>query len=187
MRSNIFNGMEKGWVVAVRGAALSLIWIVALLFSACERTLEKDVIVDNLIYGIDTIPVYSSSAEKDKLKTTTQFISTAYSQLYLRPIPSGTLNELSLVRSAHGDKNMIGELVISHFLADEVVLASFPDEEDMQADPEAFVEQTYLRFFLRLPTAYERYALSRQIAGDSETSVLEVYRAFLLSNEYLYY
>jgi len=149
--------------------------------------LERDVIVDNLIYGIDTIPVYSSSAEKDKLKTTTQFVSTAYSQLYLRPIPSETLNELSLLRSAHGDKNLIGELVISHFLADDAVLATLTTETEMNTDPEAFVEQTYLRFFLRLPTAYERYALSRQILSDPETTVIEVYRAFLLSNEYLYY
>ncbi|MBI1193038.1 MAG: hypothetical protein GC205_07685 [Bacteroidetes bacterium] len=160
-------------------------WV--LLFGACERTLERDVIVDNLIYGIDTIPVYSTSAEKDKLKTTTQFVSTAYSQLYLRPIPSGTLNDLALLRSSHGDKNLIGELVISHFLADNAVLATLPSDAEMNTDPEAFVELTYLRFFLRLPTAYERYALSRQIVSDPETTVVEVYRAFLLSNEYLYY
>ncbi len=168
----------KFWAVLV---------LVAAVFAGCERTIERDVIVDNLIYGIDTIPVYGSSAEKDKLKTTTQFISTAYTQLYNRPIPSGTLNELSLLRLSNGDKNLIGELVISHFLEDDAVLATLPTNEEMWIDLDDFIDKTYLRFYLRLPGSYERLALRRQIELDPETTSPEIYRAFLLSNEYLYY
>ena len=153
----------------------------------CDRIVERNVIVDNLIYGIDTVPVYALSADKTKLKTTTQFVSTAYTQLYLRPIPSSTLNDLSLLRLSNGDKNLIGELVISYFLDDDAVLATIPTPEEMWIDLDDFVEMTYLRFFLRLPGSYEKLALRRQIEVYPDTTPREVYRAFLLSNEYLYY
>ncbi len=161
--------------------------VLAVFLSSCERERIKDVIVDQLIYGIDTIPVYASAADKDKQKTTTQFLSTAYTQLYLRPIPSGMLNELTLLRLSHGDKQGIGELIISHFLQSETVQSNMPSEEEMWIDLDVFVRQTYLRFYLRLPSAYEQYALKRSIEEDDETRVVDVYRAFLLSDEYLFY
>jgi hypothetical protein len=164
------------------GAVLLLVFA-----SSCEREVIRDVRVDHILYGIDTVPVYASSAEKDRLKTTSQFISTAYTQLYLSPIPSGVLNELSLLRQANGDKLAIGELIISYMLASPEAQATIPSQAEMGADYDAFIRQTYLRFYLRLPTAYETHALRVMLQNQPDLQPVEVYRAFLQSDEYQYY
>jgi hypothetical protein len=158
-----------------------------IVLASCERVVERDVIVDNIIYGIDTVPVYTSSADKDKVKTSTQFISTMYSNLYFQPIGANTLSNLSLLQLANGDKGLANDLILGSFIIDPAVQATIPSMDDMRLDPEAFVDQTYLRFFLRLPTAYERFGLVQMIEDDTELSPEDIYRAFCLSNEYLFY
>lgn len=165
----------------------ALLAVIVLMASSCQRTIEQNVIVDNVLYGIDTIPVYASASEKDRIKTTNQFISTLYSHLYFRPISSAFLAELSLVQLSNGDKGMTNDIIIESFLDDSDVQASLPSNEEMRADPEAFVEQTYLRFFLRNPTAYERYGLADRITDNADMTPEDVIRAFLLSVEYYYY
>lgn len=166
---------------------LTVLCLAALAAAGCRKTIEQDVIVDNVIYGIDTIPVYASSADKDRFKTPTQFVSTLYSHLYLQPIHSTKLAELSLLQLAHGDKGLVNELIVESFLADEQVQATFPTDAGMRSDPEAFLRTAFLRFFLRHPTAYESHGLVQLIESEPDLSVMEVYRAFLLSNEYYFY
>ena len=72
-------------------------------------------------------------------------------------------------------------------LQDPAVLANIPSDADMRGDVDQFVEDCYLRFYLRKPTAYEQYALSDMIELDADMTVVDVYRAFLLSNEYMFY
>ena len=164
-----------------------LMLLAAVGFSSCERTVERDVIIDNVLFGIDTIPVYSSAAEKNRVKTPTQFVSTLYANLYLRPISSSTLSDLSLLQLSNGDKGMVNELFIQSFLADPVVQDGIPSYDEMRNEPEQFIRDSYLRFFLRLPTAYESYGLVQKIENDAELTPESMYRAFLLSNEYYFY
>ena len=167
--------------------ALVACLVVALVASSCQRTVERDILLDDLVYGIDTTVVYSSSSEKTRLKTESQFMATAYANLYLQPISAEILNDFSLIRLSHGDKGMIAEMILEYFVADPVAQATMPDETAMWADLDAFLDETYLRFFQRLPSAYERVSLQRLIEDDSDTRPIDVYRAFLLANEYLYY
>ncbi len=160
--------------------------VLAIAGPSC-KPVEKDLVIDDLVYGIDTIPVYASAAEKTRLKSESQFLGTAYANLYLQPIGSSTLNELALVRLANGDKGLIGELVLENFLNDPTAQATMPSNADMRADLDAFVESTYLRFFQRLPGAYEQVAVRRLIEADPDMDPIDVYRAFINSNEYLYY
>jgi hypothetical protein len=138
-----------------------LMWMTVLV-SSCTPV-EKELLLDDLVYGIDTVPVYATAAEKTRLKSESQFLGTAYANLYLR------------------------ELVLEKFLNDPDVQATMPSDSEMRADLEAFVQATYLRFFQRLPGAYESVAIQRQIENDPELSPTDVFRAFINSNEYLYY
>lgn len=168
-------------------ALLGILALVLAVFAACREPIEREILLDDLVYGIDTVPVYATAAEKTRLKSESQFLGTAYAHLYLRPIGSNTLNELALLRLAHGDKGLITGLLIEHFLADPAVVATMPSEDDMRADPDAFVDHVYLRFYQRLPGAYERVAVRRAITDDPDLRPVDVFRAFVSSNEYLYY
>lgn len=155
--------------------------------SGCQKVIEQNIIVDNVIYGIDTIPVYASAVDKDRIKTPTQYISTLYSHLYFRPISSQILADLSVLQLANGSRQLVNDMIIESFLLDEEVLGTLPNAMEMRDDIDDFVEMTYLRFYLRYPTAYEKFGLIRMIEEDAEITPLEIYRAFLLANEYYFY
>ena len=80
-------------------------------------------------------------------------------------------------------------------MADELILNDFvnsgtsniPTNQEMRADIEQFVEDTYIRFFLRKPTAYEVLELKQEIEADDLMTPELIYQAFALSNEYKFY
>ena len=156
-----------------------------LLFLSCKKEIEEKTVYDNVIYGIDTTRLYSSSAEKTKQKTQTQYISIMYSDLFNSNISSTDLSELSELSLAMGDKTMANELTLSHYLNDSGV--DRPSDAEMRADVELFVEETFLRFYQRNPSPYERLYLTDIIEKDPQMTVLEIYTSFVLSNEYYYY
>ncbi|MBC8173090.1 MAG: hypothetical protein H7X71_04215 [Chitinophagales bacterium] len=155
--------------------------------SSCKKEITQEIIYDNIIYGVDTVAVYASANEKDRLKTPLQYISSLYSNLYFSSIPSNELDNLVIYRLSLGDKNLVNEMIVNAMLADPAVAGDLPSDEDMRSDPEDFIETTYLRFYLRTPTEYEKYGLKEIIDNDVDITVKEVYRAFLLSNEYSFY
>lgn len=155
------------------------------MVSACKKVLEEEVTYDQAIYGINTQVVYSSSAEKTRQKTPVQYISILYGDLFGERIPNNELNNLSLLSAANGDKGMANELILSHYLSDPGL--ELPTDADMQSDPAAFVEATYIRFYKRNPTPYEKIYFVNLIEDDPELSVQVLYTAFILSNEYYFY
>jgi len=166
---------------------LSPIVFASILLGSCKKEITQEVIYDNIIYHIDTVPVYSSSLEKDRLKSPLQYISSVFSNLYFSSVPSNVLDNLAIYRLSIGDKSLVNEMIINAMLEDPVVLANIPTDTEMRDDVEAFIETTYLRFFLRNPTEYEKYSLREMIETDPELDPVEIYRAFLLSNEYQFY
>lgn len=156
------------------------------LFS-CKKDIIEEVVYDNIIYQVDTVPVYQSNGEKDRLKTPLQYISSLYSNLYYASIPSNLLDNLVIYRLSIGDKTLINELILNAFLKDPIVAAGMPTDDQMFADVDAFIQESYLRFYLRNPTEYEKYGMANIIENDPDITVIDIYRAFLLSNEYMYY
>lgn len=163
----------------------SVILIGLLAFSSCKKVVEEEVTYDYPIYGINTQVVYSSSAEKTRQKTPVQYISILYGDLFGARIPNNELNNLTLLSTANGDKGMANELILSHYLNNPAL--QLPSDAEMQENPEAFAEQTYIRFYKRNPTPYEKLFLVNLIEDDAATTVEVVYTAFILSNEYYFY
>ncbi len=158
-----------------------------LVFSSCkkETQINKQPIVDNYIYNVDGEVLYQSNAEKVKEKTAEQYLSILYSNLYKKSVPQSDLNALAEVRLALGDKQMADELILNGFVNSPDV--SVPSDAEMRADIEGFIQQTFIRFFLREPTPYETFEIKKAIEEDSELSPILIYQSFALSNEYKFY
>lgn len=158
--------------------------LVACLVSCKKKTIEE-VQYDNVIYGLDDVPIYSSNVEKTKQKSATQYLSILYSDLFNQAIPTTELTELGELTLALGDKGMANELLLTHYYKDPTVVV--PTNTQMRANVDQFVEDTYIRFYLRYPTEYEKYYLSNLITNDAALTPENIYTSFALSNEYYFY
>ena len=73
-------------------------------------------------YGIDPIDVTQGGGQKTNQKSTTEFISIAYSDLYGTVIPQTKLVNLSVAYSSFGDLKVIEKRIIANFLNDTTLL-----------------------------------------------------------------
>ena len=164
-----------------------LIISITFLFYSCkkEKHIINQPIIDDYIFDVNSEPVYQSNAEKNKQKSTEQYLSIIYSNLFQQSIPPEDLTDLTLVRRANGDKQMIDELIINSLINNPNVI--IPTNEQMRDDINSFVEDVYIRFFLRKPTAYEKYELKEEIESDPDLTPELIYTAFAISNEYKFY
>ncbi len=157
----------------------------ALVAISCQKDIQEEVIYDYAIYELNDQVVYSSAAEKIREKTPVQYISILYGDLFNARIPNSELNNLTLLSTAIGDKGLVNELILSHYLVNPDLALS--TQAEMQADPEGFAQQTYVRFYKRNPTPYESIFLVNLIESDPDLTVPVIYTAFVLSNEYYFY
>lgn len=160
---------------------------ITVLFSllSCKKKVDELVVYDNVIYDIDNVSVYASNAQKTKQKSAELMISIMYADLFNQGVTTNTLLELSEIYLAMGDKTMFNELIFSHFFKDP--MAVIPTDIQMRNDIGQFVEDSYLRFFQRYPSEYEKIYLVNLIDDDTDITVENVYTSFILSNEYFFY
>jgi hypothetical protein len=137
------------------------------------------------IYDVGSEVVYESSAEKDKQKSSSQFVSILYSNLFRSSVSQQELNELTELRSALGDKQIADNLIINNYVNSSTV--QIPTDLEMRDDIPKFVEETYIRFYLRKPTPYEAKFMKESIENDPGMSPELIYEAFAGSNEYKFY
>lgn len=138
-----------------------------------------------VIYEVQTKELYQSASQKQTLKTTIQFVSIAYSDLYNSSITSDQLNKLDLAYQALGDKKIIEDMIIKNFLnqASSVI----PTNTIMRNDVAAFVQNTYLRFYNRKPNEFEAWKMKDMIEKNTDITPKMVYYTLMTSNEYRYY
>jgi len=166
---------------------LLLLFITVLTFTSCKKETEviNQPVIDNYIYGINGENLYQSNVEKDKQKTSEQYLSILYANLFQTSVPQNELVELTELRLAIGDKQAADELILNNFVNSGNT--TIPSDNEMRADLGQFIENTYLRFFLRMPNAYEVFELKKEIEEDEELTPELIYQAFALSNEYKFY
>ena len=165
------------------------VWILVILMLpslvACKKKITQEVVYDNIIYELGDQQLYQSNLEKNKQKTPQQYISILYSDLFNSAIPSNDLASIAELSISVGDKVMFNELILSDWLEETTV--DVPTDTEMRADIDAFVEQTYIKFYLRYPNAYESYYLKSLIESDPDLTPEIIYTAFATSNEYNFY
>ena len=137
------------------------------------------------IYDVNQINATSYNANKNKLKTTHQYISIVYANLFQQALSANELVEISRCIESIGDKQVAHEIVLSNFMNKEGVI--IPSDSVMREDLDSFIEETYKRFYVRDITEAEREFFINFFENNQNVSAEMVYMAFALSNEYQYY
>jgi len=162
-----------------------LVFFSTIIFSSCKKEVLKQNVYDNVYYEVTPVTLYTSNAEKNKQKSSLQYISILFSDLFNQNIPGSDLNNIGEAILSIGDKGLANQLILERFLTLPGI--SIPTQTQMQADLNAFINSAYQRFYLRNPTEYEKIYLKNLIQNDSNITPEIVYAAFALSNEYMFY
>lgn len=149
----------------------------SVLVSSCKK--------DDIIYDVNQVNATSYNANKNKLKTIPQYISILYANLFQKALSANELVEITNCIESIGDKEVAHEIVLSNFMNKSGV--TLPSDSLMRADINAFIEQTYKRFYVRDLTEAEREFFLNFFESHPDVSVEMVYSAFSLSNEYQFY
>ena len=152
--------------------------ILLLATSACKD--EK-----RYIYEVEEQEIYQSANEKRNLKTTTQFISIAYNDLFGANITNQQLQQFDVALQSFGDKNVTQEMIVKNLINRGGT--QIPADLAMRADVAAFVEQTYLRVYNRKPNEFEAWKLKDLVEKNADVTAKMVYFSLMTSEEYKYY
>ena len=155
-----------------------LIFSVLILFS-CKK--EK-----NVIYKLNDVTIEQNSANKDHLKSTTEFISIAYSDIFGTIISTNKLADLTTIYKAFGDKKLIEQMVIKNFLNEPTIQIPQIDRSSMSTINN-FVTDAYKKLYNRNPDEYELWFVADMITKDNDLTAELVYYSLMTSNEYRYY
>ena len=137
------------------------------------------------VYELNEVHASSYNANKNKLKSSNQFISILYANLFQEALSANELFEISRCIQSIGDKEVAHEIVFSNFMNKNGVI--IPSDSMMRYDLDAFIEETYKRFFVRDITEAEREFFISFFESHPYVSAEMVYMAFAMSNEYQYY
>ncbi len=154
--------------------ALSLLF----LFTSCQPE-------DKYLYEVNEVDVLPVNANKSKQKTIEQFVSILHANLFQKALSADEMVEIRKVIESIGDKELAYEILISNFMNKPGVI--IPPDEDMRADIDEFLVDTYKRFFVRFPTEAEKAYMRNFIEADPNVTAELVYFSFALSNEYQFY
>ena len=140
----------------------------------------------NIIYELDDITIEENYANKDHLKTTTEFISIAYSDIFGTVVSITKLSDLTQTYNAFGDKKLIEEMVIKNFLNEPSIQIQQIDRSSLSTI-NTFVNETYKKLFNRNADEFELWFVSDMIQQDSNLTSEIIYFSLMTSNEYRYY
>lgn len=150
----------------------------AAALASCKKDYEG-------LYELNEVTLVDSAADKTRLKTNEQFISILFTNLFQTGISTDIVFELNQCFLSIGDQELAREVLISNLFNTPNV--QLPSNEEMLANLDAFVEETYKRFFVRYPSEGEKTWVKNFISGNPYMSPELVYFSFALSNEYQYY
>lgn len=148
-----------------------------MLIQACRK--------DDLYYGVNPVDALPENPTKDKLKNNSQYLAVLHANLFQTAISANEMVEIGRVVRGIGDKGLAYELVVSSFMNKPGVI--LPTESEMRADPEAFITETYIRFFVRKPLPIEKAWFIEYLDANPDVTPELVYLAFAISDEYFYY
>ena len=157
---------------------LIFIFSVLLLFS-CKK--EK-----KITYQLNDVIIENNTANKDHLKSTIEFISIAYSDIFSTVISTNKLAELSTIYKAFGDKKLIEQMVIKNFLNEPSIQIPQIDRSS-SSTINIFVQNMYTKLYNRTPDEYELWFVADMIQKDITLTSELIYFSLMTANEYRYY
>lgn len=138
------------------------------------------------VYGLNDVDISQNSANKDYLKSTTEFISIAYSDIFGTVISINKLADLTKIYKAFGDKKLIEQMVIKNFLNEPSI--QIPQIDRSSASTiNTFTQNIYIKLYNRTPDEYELWFISNMIENDTDLTSELIYFSLMTANEYRYY
>lgn len=149
-----------------------------LVASSCEK--ETD-----YLYEVNPVTVQQNGNGKNNAKTTVEFITIAWADLFGSQIPQQDLVKLNTVYISFGDKKLIEDRIILNLLNRPGV--QIPSVTNVNGDTLKFIENTYKKLYNRSPDAFEQYYLKEQIRVNTAMTAVVIWYALMSSDEYRYY
>jgi len=157
---------------------LLALFILLIVFTSCKKETEY-------IYEVNDVQVRQDATGKGFPKSTIEFLSIAYSDIYGNTISQNQLNRLSLLYLAFGDKKLLEDLLIKNMINRPEAL--LPSNQTMRADVDLFVVNAYQKLYNRSPNELEVFTLKKNINENAQMTSVVVYYAMMTSDEYRYY
>ena len=152
--------------------------ICSLLFTSCEKEVDY-------LYEVNPVTVQSPGSIKSNAKSTVEFLTIAWADLFGTQIPQQELSKLNTVYVAFGDKKMIEDRILLNFLSKSGV--QIPAQTNVSGDTTLYINNTYKKLFNRDANAFEKYYLKEQIRLNASMTSKVIWYALMTSNEYRYY
>jgi len=137
------------------------------------------------VYEVDTVTSRQDDVNKGIPKSTVEFVSIAYADVFGNTISQNNLSRLTLLYLAFGDKRLIEDLLIKNMLNSPNV--EITSNSEMRSNVSGFVSAIYSRLFNRDPNELEAFTLENAINDDPELTPELIYYSMMTSNEYRYY
>jgi hypothetical protein len=154
------------------------VFLISVVFNSCKKETEY-------IYEVNDVRVSQENIGKGIPKSTIEFLSIAYSDIYGNTISQNQLNRLSLLYLAFGDKKLLEDLLIKNMINRPEAL--LPNNQTMRADVDLFVVNAYQKLYNRSPNELEVFTLKKNINENAQMTAIMVYYAMMTSDEYRYY
>jgi hypothetical protein len=128
------------------------------------------------------IVVRSIPLKKQHYKTHDQFIQIAYIDLFNKTIEPQRLERVKQLFDSQGDDDINYDLFIKELIKE--ASPGLPPDAVMKGDPGKFADQSYLKFFGRHPSGYEKKILVDEINNNKSVSVSRIYYILMTTEEY---
>jgi hypothetical protein len=138
-----------------------------------------------LVYEVDNVTVQKDKIGKGVNKSTIEFISIAYSDVFGSSISQDALGKVSLLYTSFGDKRLLEDLLIKNMLNAPSV--QLPSNSEMRSDISGFVTRTFQKLYNRDLTELESFELKKRIENASSLTPDMIYYAMMTSDEYRFY
>jgi hypothetical protein len=156
--------------------------IIYILFLLTIISCKKET---SFLYEVEPVSVSQGGSGKNIVKSTTEFISIAYADIFGSNISSSYLQTLNIVYTAFGDKKLIEDRIIRSFLNSPGT--SIPATVHVNGDTALFVVNAYKKLYNREPNEFEKYYSVQLIRNEPALSSRVFYYALMTSDEYRYY
>ena len=158
------------------------IFLIGILLVVFATSCKKE---SDYLYEVNPVTVTQSGSGKNTPKSTAEFITIAWADLFGTQVTQQDLVKLNTVYVAFGDKKLIEDRILLNMLTKPGLL--IPAVPNVGGDTLKFVVDTYKKLYNREPNAFEQYYLKEQIRLNSAMTPRVIWYALMTSDEYRYY
>lgn len=155
-----------------------ILFLSLVLFFSCKKEKQYQ-------YEVDPVNVSDGSGDKPNQKSTIEFISISYTDLFNTTIPQSKLINLSVAYSSFGDLKVIEDRIIRNLLNTPGV--NIPSSVSVNGDTTQFIVNCYRKFYNRDPNELEKFFWKKSIATNTSVTPMIVYYTMMTSDEYRFY